>query len=82
LFGNFDVAREQAKAALKLGSGSRDAMSEAGLAMALAGDPERAQELIDELNRNFQLNTITQSIWLPAIRGLPWDEAARHVLRD
>ncbi len=69
LFGNFSAAREQAKAALKLGAGSRDTVSVAGLAMALAGDAERAQELIDELNRNFPLNTVTQSIWLPAIRG-------------
>jgi hypothetical protein len=45
LFGNYAAAREQAAAALSLAPGSRDAESEAALALALAGDTARAQAL-------------------------------------
>jgi len=69
LFGNFGLAKEKVDAALKLASGSRDAVSEAGLALALMGDASRAQATADDLNKRFALNTLTQSIWLPAIRG-------------
>jgi len=69
LLGNDGVAREQAGAALSLAPGSRDAESEAALALALAGDAARAQALLDELNREFPLYTMTQSVWLPTIRG-------------
>lgn len=41
----------------------------AALALALAGDAARAQALADELNKRFPLNTVTQSVWLPTIRG-------------
>jgi len=69
LFGNFAVAKERVDAALKLASGSRDAVSEAGLALALMGDVFRAQAIVDDLNKRFPLNTLTQSVWLPTIRG-------------
>jgi predicted Zn-dependent protease len=69
LFGNYAAAREQAAAALSLAPGSRDAESEAALALALAGDTARAQALMDELKKRFPLNTVTQSVWLPTIRG-------------
>ena len=69
LLGNYGTAREQAGAALNLAPGSRDVESEAALALAIAGDAARAQALADELNKRFPLNTVTQSFWLPAIRG-------------
>ncbi len=69
LLGNFGAARERADEALKLAPESRDAESEAGLALALTGDVSRAQVTADELNKKFPLNTIMQSIWLPTIRG-------------
>jgi tetratricopeptide (TPR) repeat protein len=69
LFGNTVAAREQADAALRLAPGSRDAEKEAALALALAGDASRAQMLTDGLNKRFPLDTLTQSVWLPAIRG-------------
>ncbi len=69
LLGNFGAAREKVDEALKLAPGSRDAASEAGLALALTGDVSRAQATADELNKKFPLNTIMQSIWLPTIRG-------------
>ena len=69
LFGNYGAARDLAGSALTLAPGSRDAESEAALALALAGDATRAQSLTDELNKRFPLNTMTQSLWLPAIRA-------------
>ena len=54
---------------MKLAPGSRDAESEAALALALAGDEARAKALADDLNKRFPLNTITQSFWIPTIRG-------------
>jgi tetratricopeptide (TPR) repeat protein/class 3 adenylate cyclase len=69
LFGNYAAARQQAGAALDLAPGSRDVESEAALGLAIAGDATRAQALADELNKRFPLNTVTQSVWLTAIRG-------------
>ena len=69
LFGNYLAARDLAGAALKLAPGSRDAESEAALALAIAGDDARVKALLDDLNKRFPLNTLTQSFWLPAIRG-------------
>jgi predicted Zn-dependent protease len=69
LFGNFGSARERAGAALSLAPGSRDAESEAALALALTGDVAHAQALTDDLNKRFPVNTLTQSVWLPTIRA-------------
>jgi tetratricopeptide (TPR) repeat protein len=69
LFGNYGAARELVGAALKLAPGSRDSKSEATMALALTGDVAHAQALAGELNKSFPLNTMTQSVWLPAIRG-------------
>jgi serine/threonine protein kinase/tetratricopeptide (TPR) repeat protein len=67
LFGNAEVARQNAAAAL--GPGSRDAESQAALAYALAGDAIHAQALADDLAERFPLDTIVRSVWLPTIRG-------------
>ena len=69
MFGNYVAARERAASALNLAPGSRDAESEAALAFALAGDTARARAVTDELNKDFPLNTLIQSVWLPTIRG-------------
>jgi eukaryotic-like serine/threonine-protein kinase len=69
LFGNYGVARERASAALTIAPGSPAAESEAALALAIAGDRARAQALADDLNKRFSLNTVIQSIWLPAIHS-------------
>ncbi len=69
LFGDYGAVRERAGAALSLAPGSREAESEAALALALAGDMARAQALTDDLNKRFPLNTVIQSVWLPAIRA-------------
>jgi serine/threonine protein kinase/tetratricopeptide (TPR) repeat protein len=69
LFGNLAVVRQHVDAALKLAPENRDAEIEAALALAIAGDTARAQALADELNKRFPINTTTQSVWLPVIRG-------------
>jgi eukaryotic-like serine/threonine-protein kinase len=67
-FGNASRARQEATAALKLAPG-RDVEVLAGLALARAGDTTQAQGIIDKLNRDFPLNTLLQSYWLPVIRA-------------
>ena len=54
---------------MSLAPASRDAESGAALALAMAGDAAHAQAITEELNKNFPLNTLTQSVWLPTIRG-------------
>ena len=69
LFGNEDVARQNAAAALSLAPGSRDAEAQAALAYALAGDVTHAQSLTDDLAKRFPQDTVVQSVWLPTIHA-------------
>jgi eukaryotic-like serine/threonine-protein kinase len=69
LFGNADVARQNAAAAVALAPGSRDAEAQAALAYALAGDGPHAQLLADDLAKRFPQDTVVQSVWLPTIRA-------------
>jgi tetratricopeptide (TPR) repeat protein len=69
LFGNADVARQNAAAAVALAPGSRDAEAQAALAYALAGDGPHAQSLADDLAKRFPQDTVVQSVWLPTIRA-------------
>lgn len=69
LFGNREEGRAGADAAVTLASGSHDAEVSAALAYALAGDDGQAQSLSDELAKRFPLDTIVQSVWLPAVRA-------------
>ncbi|MDR3749419.1 MAG: protein kinase [Acidobacteriota bacterium] len=67
-FGNRDVSRQQALAALALNTG-RDEMIAAGVALARAGDTGEALRIADKLNHRFPLDTIIQLYWLPTIRA-------------
>ena len=69
LFGNADVARQNAAAAVALAPGSHDAEAQAALAYALGGDTARAQSLVDDLAKRFPQDTVMQSVWLPTIRA-------------
>ncbi len=69
MFGNIAAARELAGAALNLAPGSRDAECEAALALAMAGDVTRAKAVSEDLNKRFPLDTLTQTVWLPTVRG-------------
>jgi len=69
LFGNAEVARQNAAAAVALAPGSRDAEAQAALAYALAGDAAHSQSLADDLGKRFPQDTVVQSVWLPTIRA-------------
>ena len=69
LFGNADMARQNAASAVALAPGSRDAESQAALAYALAGDAVHAQSLADGVAKRFPQDTVVQSVWLPTIRA-------------
>jgi tetratricopeptide (TPR) repeat protein len=66
--GNLELARTDAKAALKLAP-NRDVREMAALAMAWAGDTAAAEKLAVELDKAFPLDTLVQRYWLPAIRA-------------
>jgi tetratricopeptide (TPR) repeat protein/predicted Ser/Thr protein kinase len=70
LFGNRDVSRQNAAAAVALAPGSRDVEAQAALAYALAGDAAHAKSLADDLAKRFPQDTVVQSVWLPTIRAL------------
>jgi eukaryotic-like serine/threonine-protein kinase len=68
LFGNAAEARQRSAAALALSSG-RMAKFGASLALAFAGDGERAQTLADELARSLPRDTVVNINFLPTIRA-------------
>jgi DNA-binding winged helix-turn-helix (wHTH) protein len=68
LFGNADKARQQALVA-KGPSTWRDVYYCLALAFAYAGDPARAQALVDDLGKRFPEDTIVQLNYLPTLRA-------------
>jgi predicted Zn-dependent protease len=67
VFGNAAQARQAAAEALKLAPMSRSAEIGAALAFSMAGDTTWAESLTQDLSKRFPLDTVVQSIWLPAI---------------
>ena len=65
-FGNIAQARNETASALALAS-TRDVRILAALALARAGDSDRAQKMADELERQNPHNTVIVGYWLPAI---------------
>lgn len=68
LVGNNDAASKQARAALAI-SRSRDSEGLSAIALALAGDSQRATQLADDLGKRFPYDTIVQSNYLPTIHA-------------
>ena len=68
-FGNATEARQAAAEGLKLVPPSQGVEVEAALAFAMAGDTARAESLVQDLNKQFPLDTQMQSLWLPAIQS-------------
>jgi serine/threonine protein kinase len=68
LFGNANKARQRAAAALSLSVG-REVRFGAALALTLAADAPRAQELADDLSKRFPEDTLVQFNYLPTIRA-------------
>ncbi len=67
-FGNTIEARQDADATLKLSTDS-GAVYGAAMAMALAGEATRAQQLADDLDKRSPQDTSVQCSYLPALRG-------------
>ena len=68
-FGNAEVARRTAEAALKLAPKSQGVESESALAFAIVGDTAQAESLSRDLEKRFPVDTQIQAHWLPAIRA-------------
>lgn len=69
LFGNAAEARQHAHAALRL-SQARDTVYGAAVALVLAGDLPKAQELANELEKRYSADTSVQFSYLPTLRAL------------
>lgn len=67
-FGNSTRAYEASTSALKMAS-TRGLQVLVALALARAGDSRRAEHVADELERQFPLDTIINSYWLPVLRA-------------
>jgi len=61
-------ARKEAAMALDLSS-DRDVHAVVGLALARSGDRVRARTEADDLAQHFPLDTLVNSVYLPAIRA-------------
>jgi eukaryotic-like serine/threonine-protein kinase len=68
LFGNPEQARRRAAQAIEHSAGI-DVDSASALALAYAGDNERAQKLTDDLGQRFPEATIVQFNYLPTLRA-------------
>ena len=68
-YGNFVEARQTASEALKLAHANQLAEIQAALAFAMAGNTARAESLAQDLGKRFPLDTLMQSLWLPAIQA-------------
>jgi eukaryotic-like serine/threonine-protein kinase len=68
-FGNAKASNDAAAAGLKLDPANRSIEAEAALAFAMAGNIERAEFLGRDLNERFPLDTLIQTLWVPAIRA-------------
>ncbi len=67
-FGNADLARHDAEAALALAPG-RDVQVIAALAEARAGNPNKAQQYVEELKKSNPSNTVLKLYWFPTVEA-------------
>jgi eukaryotic-like serine/threonine-protein kinase len=69
LVGNFEPAKQDARAALALSNG-RDVVALAAISLKLAGDTSDEIRLVAELEKRFPEDTLVQFTYLPALREL------------
>jgi eukaryotic-like serine/threonine-protein kinase len=69
IYGDAGEARKHAAAALEASNG-RDVEYAAGLAVGLAGDASRSQQLADDLERRFPEDTFARFTYVPVLRAL------------
>jgi DNA-binding winged helix-turn-helix (wHTH) protein/tetratricopeptide (TPR) repeat protein len=68
-FGKAAEAKRLASDGVKLYASSQAVQVEAALAFAMVGDGPRTESLVQNLNKQFPLDTQMQTLWLPAIRA-------------
>jgi eukaryotic-like serine/threonine-protein kinase len=68
-FGNLSEGRRGAALAIQFASGSRYVRAQAALVLARAGDVPQAQNIIDQLAKDFPEDTVVNSYWLPMARA-------------
>jgi serine/threonine protein kinase/Tfp pilus assembly protein PilF len=66
--GNEQLAKKQADATIARNSG-QEILFLGALALARAGEPQKALALASDLNRRFPKNTLLNEYWLPSIRA-------------
>jgi eukaryotic-like serine/threonine-protein kinase len=69
LFGNEQLAHDQANRALTIAPGSREGEATAAIILARAGDIARAESLVADLAKRYANHGVMQSYWLPTIRA-------------
>jgi eukaryotic-like serine/threonine-protein kinase len=69
LFGNEQLAHDQAIRALTIAPGSREGEATAAIIFARAGDVPRAESLVADLAKRYANHSVMQSYWLPTIRA-------------
>ncbi len=67
-FGNGAEGKKEAEAALALGP-TRDVRIAAAMAFARSGDLAHAQSMVNDLYKEFPVNTLVVNYWLPSIRA-------------
>jgi serine/threonine protein kinase/Flp pilus assembly protein TadD len=67
-FGNMAVAKQDVAAALALAPG-RDVKLFAALTLARVGETARAKAIVEELEKNYQSDTMLKVYWLPTIKA-------------
>ncbi len=68
-YGDLAEARREAAEAAKLAPGDPSVMTQAALAFAVSREKARAENLVQELNKHFPLNTQVQLLSIPAIEA-------------
>ena len=66
--GDFRAAKASVAEGMTLGRG-RLPLARASLALALCGETSRAKTIADELSTRFPEDTLSNEVWLPAIRA-------------
>jgi eukaryotic-like serine/threonine-protein kinase len=69
MVGNLEEARHAANSAVAIAPDTRDVQQWSALTLARAGDAAASGALVQKLTRQYPMNTIVQSYWLPIIQA-------------
>jgi tetratricopeptide (TPR) repeat protein len=68
VFGTCQQAKEETAKAFAIAR-TRDSLRNEALALALCGEANKAQSLIDELSQRYPKDTLLNAVWLPSVRA-------------